>query len=376
MNDIKERQALYFLMSTGLFSNNTLRKLKQIYGSYRAVYESGDDIAKILKSNKTEQYLHALHRTDIEYEYSRLGKKNASFYMSEEPEYPECFRQLADAPCAILVIGKLPSEHIPCVAIIGARNCSNYGRAMAEEYASYIASKNIQIISGMAMGIDGIAGQAAIDTSDLSFAVLGCGPDICYPACNRRLYEKLSERGGIISEYTLGTPGVGWHFPLRNRLISAFSDAILVIEAKEKSGTMITVDCALEQGKDVYALPGRSCDQLSLGCNQLISQGAGVLLSPEDFLSQFTSRISSLPQYSDFMVNSINASSAPGISFNTKEEQIIYSCLDHNPLSLDEIYLRANKICDISLPDIMVILSTLSISGHVLNISGTNYAKR
>ena len=144
----------------------------------------------------------------------------------------------------------------------------------------------MQIISGMAKGIDGIAGRGALDESDASFAVLGCGVDICYPKENRDLYEALCERGGVISEYCPGTEPEARLFPPRNRIISALSDALLVIEARERSGTLITVDCALEQGKDVWAVPGRVCDAKSAGCNELLRQGAGVAASPEVMLEE------------------------------------------------------------------------------------------
>ena len=150
-----------------------------------------------------------------------------------------------------------------------------------------MASRGITIISGMARGIDGIAQTAALDAGGRSYAVLGCGVDICYPEENRSLYDRLLQQGGILSEYPPGTPPEARLFPLRNRIISGLADAVLVIEARKKSGTLITVDMALEQGRDVFALPGRVSDSLSDGCNRLIRQGAAPATCPEDLLEYF-----------------------------------------------------------------------------------------
>ena len=175
----------------------------------------------------------------------------------------------------------------PAAAIIGARLASGYGREQARRFARRLASRGITIISGMARGIDGIAQKAALDAGGRSYAVLGCGVDICYPEENRELYDRLLQEGGIISEYPPGTYPEARLFPQRNRIISGLSDLVLVIEARKKSGTLITVDMALEQGREVYALPGRVSDALSDGCNRLIRQGAGPATCPEDILEFF-----------------------------------------------------------------------------------------
>lgn len=175
----------------------------------------------------------------------------------------------------------------PAAAIIGARLASGYGREQARRFSYRLASRGITIISGMARGIDGIAQMAALDAGGKSYAVLGCGVDICYPEENRKLYDRLLQQGGIISEYPPGTFPEARLFPQRNRIISGLADLVLVIEARKKSGTLITVDMALEQGREVFALPGRVSDSLSDGCNRLIRQGAGAATCPEDILEYF-----------------------------------------------------------------------------------------
>lgn len=201
-----------------------------------------------------------------------------------EKEYPERLTQIQRPPELLYGCGRLPTADRKAVAIVGARGCSGYGRRMAEWFGSRLAAEGVTIISGMAEGIDGISQRAALAAGGDSTAVLGCGVDICYPAANRDLYRQLAGSGCLISEYAPGSRPEAWHFPQRNRIISGLADLVLVLEAREKSGSLITAEYALEQGKDVFALPGRVGDPLSAGCNRLIREGAGSALSPEDIL--------------------------------------------------------------------------------------------
>lgn len=203
-----------------------------------------------------------------------------------ERDYPARLLEIPDPPERLYVLGKLPEEKAPSVAIIGARECSEYGNYVAARLGECMGRNGIQVVSGMARGIDGIGQTAALDAGGSSFAVLGSGVDVCYPARNRRLYERLRERGGVLSEYPPGTPALSRNFPPRNRIVSGLADAVVVVEAREKSGTLITVDMALEQGKEVYAVPGRVTDALSNGCNRLVKLGAAVLLDPEELAEE------------------------------------------------------------------------------------------
>lgn len=203
-----------------------------------------------------------------------------------ERDYPARLLEIPDPPERLYVLGKLPEEKVPSVAIIGARECSEYGNYVAARLGECMGRNGIQVVSGMARGIDGIGQTAALDAGGSSFAVLGSGVDVCYPARNRRLYERLRERGGVLSEYPSGTPALSRNFPPRNRIVSGLADAVVVVEAREKSGTLITVDMALEQGKEVYAVPGRVTDALSSGCNRLVKLGAAVLLDPEELAEE------------------------------------------------------------------------------------------
>ena len=196
-----------------------------------------------------------------------------------ECTFPERLREIPDSPSCIYYKGRLPEKEEHTVGIIGARDGTDYGKAVARNLARELTKYGISIISGMAYGIDSAAHIGALDAKGKTYAVLGCGVNICYPSVNQRLYYSILERGGIISEYAPGSPPLPHHFVARNRLIAGLSDILLVVEAREKSGTFITVDRALEQGKQVFAIPGRITDSLSKGCNRLIREGAAVCLS-------------------------------------------------------------------------------------------------
>lgn len=223
---------------------------------------------------------------DVMGEYERLEDRGILFVAAGEDAYPKKLAAIPDAPCAIYYVGRLPDNDRKTIAVIGARNCSEYGKAMARQFGEILAGAGVQVVSGMARGIDGIGQQAALDAGGYSLGVLGCGVDICYPLDNKLLYERLIEQGGICSEYPPGIEPRAVLFPPRNRIISGLCDGVLVIEAKERSGTLITVDMALEQGREVYALPGRVTDALSRGCNRLIRQGAEIIVSPQELLQE------------------------------------------------------------------------------------------
>ncbi len=203
-----------------------------------------------------------------------------------DENYPKKMAECSSMPEELYFLGEMPDDDRPAVGIVGARLCSAYGKETAYEFGRILAGRGVQIISGMAVGIDGSAQEGALDGGGKSFAVLASGVDVCYPRSNTTLYNRIRKQGGILSEQPPGTAPIGRLFPSRNRLISALSDIVLVVEAKSRSGSLITVDFALSQGKTVYAVPGRVGDPLSDGCNCLIAQGAGIAYAPEAILSE------------------------------------------------------------------------------------------
>lgn len=284
----KERMYAYWICSIPMIGGIRAGQLLERFGSPQAVYEAGVSGWKEILSDSVAEYMDRQKKSGgLQEEYRQLEEKQIRLVLREEPEFPEKLRKIPDQSYGIFYRGILPESMQPSIAVIGARECSEYGRFVAEELGRYLGSRKIQVISGMARGIDGVSQQAALSAGGVSFGVLGCGVDICYPSQNRGLYEQLQESGGLISTYAPGIQPMPAFFPPRNRIVSGLSDAVIVIEARRKSGTLITVDMALEQGKDVYVVPGRITDRLSDGCNRLLTQGAGVFLSPESFLEEF-----------------------------------------------------------------------------------------
>ena len=243
-------------------SDNKKKKLREAYGSAKEIYyieETQLRLQNFLTKKDIEQLKMARKQKDLEEKYYNMEEKGIDFVPYFQKTYPKRLLELDGAPYAIYVKGKLPEEDRPSVAIIGARRCSNYGEGQALEYGKCLASAGVQIISGLALGIDGAGQRGALNGGGTTYGVLGCGVDICYPRENIGLYMDIQREGGIISEQIPGEPPMSYHFPLRNRIISGLADVVLVMEAKEKSGSLITTDMALEQGRDVYVVRSVDC---------------------------------------------------------------------------------------------------------------------
>ena len=267
--------------------NRQLLQLAELCGGAKGVYFAGLDRWKqVLKEKQVESLKRFTESWKPEREYERLKERGIRLVTLADRGYPGRLREIPDAPYGLFVRGSLPEEQEPTVAVVGARDCSQYGSFVAEKLGEILGRSGITVVSGMARGVDGTSQQAALNVGGRSCGVLGCGIDICYPKENRRLYERLSDQGCLVSSYPLGMPAMAWNFPPRNRIVSGLADAVVVVEAREKSGTLITVDMALEQGKEVYAVPGRITDRLSDGCNRLIRQGAVPLLNPEELIKE------------------------------------------------------------------------------------------
>lgn len=241
-------------------------------------------------------------------------------------EYPEKLRNIYDPPFMLYYKGNSLAENKKVIAIVGARDCSIYGKETAKYLAGALAKEDIIIISGMARGIDTYAHRGALSQDGITYGIMGCGIDICYPRENINIYMDIQIRGGIISEYGPGSKPLAYHFPMRNRIISALSDGIVVIEAREKSGSLITVDMGLEQGKNIYAVPGRITDKLSEGCNNLIKMGAKVVTTPIDILEDFQ-------EFTPCKEN--NQLGLRGIL--PPDEQTIYDLIDFSPKHIEEL---------------------------------------
>lgn len=241
-------------------------------------------------------------------------------------KYPVRLKNQKGMPPRLYLRGRLPRDDRPTAAIVGARMCSPYGRRQAFRFGKALSQAGVQVISGLAAGVDGQAHMGALEGGTPTFGILGCGVDICYPRQHENLYLQVRQSGGLISEQPPGTRPLGCYFPARNRIISAFADVVLVIEAKERSGSLITVDFALEQGKTVYALPGSVESSLSLGCHQLLEQGAGVAWSVQAVLKEWNLQ--------EKMDGTLIKKSHLRLA---RDLNLVYSGLDLQPKNLHEI---------------------------------------
>ncbi len=206
----------------------------------------------------------------------------------DHPHYPDGLRNIPDMPCVLYVKGHLPRfDQMPAISVIGTRKPSVYGKLVCERVASVLAVAGVTVVSGGALGLDSVAHQAALDVDGTTVAVLGCGINYNYLKQNQPLRDDICKKGAIVSEYAPKAPATRYTFPARNRLIAALSLGTVVIEAGEKSGTLITADHALEQGKDVFALPGNIMSPTFKGSNRLISQGANPIFSGLDVLKKY-----------------------------------------------------------------------------------------
>lgn len=275
------------------------------------------EIAYIIKSKQ---------KWDLDGEWGKFQETGIGFVTTEQAAYPLKLRSIANPPYCLFYLGELPSEKRRAVAMVGARNRSAYGSEIARKLSEMLANSDIDIISGMARGIDADSHVGALNANGKTYAVLGCGIDICYPKSNRYLYDKIKKNGGIISEYPLGTPPDARLFPQRNRIISGLADYVVVVEAKIKSGSLITADFAIDQGKEVYAVPGRITDALSEGCNNLIRQGAGTIVNLSDFVKDVSISGWTGCFHTDYKKILLE-----------KDESLVYSLLDFCPMGIGTI---------------------------------------
>lgn len=262
----------------------------------------------------------------IKKDYNKLHKNNIYLIIKDDKSYPSKLKNIYDPPFGLYVRGSLPQDNKLSIAIVGARACSDYGRQVATNISRELASKGVQIISGLAYGVDSYAHTGALKVKGQTFAILGCGIDICYPKENFKIYMDIRKQGGIISEYGMGKQPIAFQFPMRNRIISALSDGILIVEAREKSGSLITADSGLEQGKNIYSIPGNIYSKLSEGTNNLIKMGAKTVSNSQDILE-------------DYKYNYINSKDnmTQKDKLLEKKEKIVYACLSCLPKHMNII---------------------------------------
>lgn len=292
--------------------------------------------------------------------YSRLKSSGVSYISIENSDYPTQLLNIYDPPYILYYRGEIPNNDSIRLAIVGARKCSSYGKKVAEYLGKKLAENNITVVSGMARGIDSAAHFGSLSGNGKTIAVLGCGVNICYPKENEGLMKSIINNGCVMSETPVNAAPVAGNFPLRNRIISGLCDGVIVVEAAVKSGSLITADSALEQGKDVFAVPGRLFDRLSEGTNHLLKLGAKVVTDVDDILEEYIE------------LKSKENENYTQMKLFDRNEETIYTYITFNPIHLDALC----RMAEMKIDDLQLALMKLELSGMIEQLPNKYYIRR
>lgn len=347
---------------TGVIGPMRLKRLFAKFKTAENIWRAKDcDLEKIgLEKSIADKFIGERKNISPDKEIEKLNKENIKLLTIFDSEYPKLLKEIYNAPVSMYIKGQMPQNEFK-IAIVGSRKVSSYGKTAANNLAAKLVNIGITIVSGMAMGIDSISHNIAVAAKKPTIAVLGSGLDnkSIYPSINRRLSDEIIAAGGaIISEYPIGTMPLRHHFPQRNRIISGLSLGVIVIEAKKQSGALITARHALEQNREVFAVPGNIFSESSEGANNLIKKGAKLVNSIEDILEELN------------LKGIKNFQEAQKIIGDTPNEEIILKFLSKdNPVHIDKLA----KLSQLDSAIASATLSVMEIKGKIKNIGGMNY---
>lgn len=311
-----------------------------------------------LDRKSIESLLAARQELSLEDELARVERMGASVITWEDDRYPPRLLEIHNAPPVLYVRGEILPQDEWAVAVVGTRSGTGYGRQMVAEIAGNLGRSGITVVSGLARGIDSLAHRAALRAGGRTIAVLGSGIDIIYPSEHRDLASKITERGAVVTEYPLGTKPEAGNFPPRNRIISGLSLGTLVVEAGKRSGALITADYALEQGREVFALPGSATSGKSEGTNRLIQEGAAKLvLSVQDVLEELNLTLVERHQEVRMLVP------------EDEREASILKHVSTEPIHVDDIGQRTS----LAISEVTSTLALMELKGMVRQVGGMNY---
>ena len=333
-----ERFYLGVLQGCSGLGGAVLRALAGHFGSARQVWqaEAGELAGTgLLRPAVLEELLHVRRqRPDWPSELADIcGKKQIKLTARADEDYPELLREIANPPEILFYRGHL-QNHLPRMAMVGARKVSAYGRAVAKELAAALARAGFCVVSGAAFGVDACSHEGALSRGTTE-AVLGCGVDVAYPPENASLLAQIVEKGAVLSEFLPETQPIARNFPARNRIISGMSLGTAVVEAAERSGSLITAEMAISEGRDVFAVPGSIFSPVSKGCHRLIQQGAKLIVDSHDIIEEY-------PQFAKKNANSKNndEKNKTHAIITETEKRILQILTPEEPLSIDEIIYR------------------------------------
>lgn len=331
--------------------------LVRAFGSPEAVFAARDQDLQCAGVRRAVRA--GLRRFDrwgeVDEQLARLDRVGGRLVTWADASYPDLLRQIHDPPIFLFALGELTAADAFAVAIVGSRDATAYGRQMTATIAEGLAAAGVSVVSGLARGVDGAAHAAALRAGGRTLAVLGSGIDVIYPSEHHRLHMQIAKSGAVVSEYLMGTQPDGENFPARNRIISGLSLGAVVVEATERSGSLITAQCAAEQGREVFAVPG-PVGARSRGTHQLLRQGAALVEQADDVLREIAPHLRP------------SARTAPALS---DVERTVVGQLDDTPRSVDELIAATGLSAGMILETLLV----LELRGVVRQLPGQGFAR-
>jgi DNA processing protein len=336
-----------------------LNQIREFYGSLEVAWNSPAEglVSAGLPQKVVENFTKIRQQLDLNRVMDEIGKKGIKILTLQDEDYPRRLKEINQPPPVLYVKGSINVEDEWAVAVVGTRRVTAYGRQVASEIAQFLAQNGITVISGLARGVDAISHQAALKAGGRTVAVLGSGVDVVYPPEHAKLANEITSQGALVSDYPVGTQPDGINFPPRNRIISGLSMATIVVEAGEKSGALITAEFAVEQGKEVFAVPGSILTPQSEGTNRLIEQGARPLLKMSEILD--TLKLEQIPE---------KQNSRRQFPLNPIETKLL-SALSQDPIHIDEVCSQAG----LPISEVSATLTMLELKGMVSQVGGMNY---
>ncbi len=362
-----ELEALVTLNAVDGFGSIRSKKLLKFFGSAVGVF-SADRIqlssCGVFTPVLMQRFLEIKKRFNAKKEIELAKKNNIKILTIHDSAYPELLKEIYDPPLVLYVKGNFEPCDCNAIGVVGSRGASFYGLSCAKEFSHYLSKAGITIVSGMARGIDTSAHRAALDAGGRTIACLGSGLLNIYPPENEMLFEEISENGAVISEFPLDTEPLAQNFPVRNRVISGLSRGVLVVEANQKSGALITARFALEQSREVFAIPGKLSSDTSRGTNDLIKQGAKMVTRPEEILEDL--------RFNFEPANLIEKELSGGAGYALASEELkVVNILDDEPKCVDDI----SVLTGIKAQDLLVILTHLELKNIVKRLTGQTFVR-
>jgi DNA processing protein len=344
----------------------TFKRLAARFGDAGRVFSaSRAELASVegVDAEVVERLLNFSEWGDVEEDLRRACDAGAAIITFNDARYPSRLRMIADPPTVLYVKGQLRADDENAVAVVGSRSASEYGRRVARELCRGLASFGFTVVSGMARGIDGAAHEAALDAGGRTLAVLGSGVDRPYPPEHEGLYDRISGQGAVISELPMRTPPMAFNFPARNRLISGLSLGVVVVEATEKSGSLITASLALEQGREVFAVPGEVGSSRSRGTHRLIREGAKLVETVQDIIEEIA------PQLTPAVSAAAPANERALPERASAEARTIFALIQQRSVHIDEVIERSG----FTAAKVSEILLQLELGGYLKQLPGNRY---